>query len=1322
MATLAFAAVGTAVGTAVGGSVSFLGATLTAAAIGQTLGSIAGSYVDSYLLGSAAQGKPADGPRLSDLQVQASTEGAPIPRIYGRTKVAGQIMWATNFEEEVGSQSTGGGKGLNTGSASQTVYRYYANFAIGLCEGEIARIGRVWADGDEVTLTDYNFRFYTGTEDQTVDSLIETKEGAGNAPAYRGLCYIVFERLPLESFGNRIPQFNFEVFRAVDTFEEDVLGVTLIPAAGEFAYHPTEVRVDAGGGTSYSENNHTNLAVTDFAASIDQLEEVLPNCATVSIFTAWFGTDLRCGNCEIHPKVDNDQKGNGTTPISWSVAGRVRSNALVVSDHDGRPAFGGTPSDNTIVAAIKDLKTRGYDVILTPFILVDIPDGNTLTDPYTGSSGQPVYPWRGRITCNPAPGETGTPDQTSAAATQVDDFYGTVDASDFSVDTGAGTVSYTGPNEWSYSRCILHNAALCAAAGGVAAFIIGSEMRGLTWVRESASSYPFVDHLITLAAQVKLIFSNASLSEPDVTYAADWSEYFGHQPTDGSNDVYFHLDPLWSDSNIDAVALDNYWPLSDWREGTDHLDYQAGTRFIHELAYLKGNIEGGEGYDYYYASTTDRENQTRTPITDGGGKPWVFRTKDINSWWSNQHYNRPGGTESGSPTSWVPESKPIWFTEIGCPAIDKGSNQPNVFYDPKSSESFVPYFSKGVRDDLIQRRFLRAFLEWYDENHAAFVETNNPESSVYSGRMVDTSKILIYTWDARPYPAFPALTTIWSDGDNWQYGHWLTGRISDAPIAELVATMLTDFGMSNFNTAELVGLARGYYIDRVMSARDAIQPLELSFFFDAYESQGTIRFRHRGAAGVVDTLTPDDLIEESPGSNRYELIRAQESELPSTIKLTYQDVGKDYEQGSAEAKRQVGNSHRVSQAALPVAMTYADAIETAEIWLHELWASREKGSLAFPPSRLAVETTDVVTLTAMGRDFTFRIVGQTFGEKIDAELISISPHIYGRYIGGDRPDTPTDPTIYGAAIAAFMDLPLISGAETPYAGHVAAYGDPWPGGVAFYRSPTVSDYTTNIVVASPAKLGATQFDFYSGPTGRWDYGNIVRVQMFNGELSSVSEIVALGGANLMAIENADGEWEIIQFRNVALISPGVYDLSTFLRGQFGTEGAMRSPVASGARVVLIDSAIKEVLMAVDERGLEFNWKWGPSSYPIDHPSIQTAAHTFNGVGLRPYSPVHVSGEFDGNDIDISWIRRTRLGGDSWEQTEVPVNEETQSYEIDIMDGVNVVRTLTSSTQSVTYTEAQQITDFGSVQSSYAVRVYQLSATFGRGQVREATIP
>ncbi len=121
---------------------------------------------------------------------------------------------------------------------------------------------------------------------------------------------------------------------------------------------------------------------------------------------------------------------------------------------------------------------------------MDIGAGNTLPNPYSdhaGEAGQPVFPWRGRITCSPAAGFAGSPDKTAGAAAQVAAFFGDAAPSDF--DVSGETVSWTGPSgDWGLRRMILHYAHLCAAAGGVDAFLIGSEMRGLTQVRSGAGS------------------------------------------------------------------------------------------------------------------------------------------------------------------------------------------------------------------------------------------------------------------------------------------------------------------------------------------------------------------------------------------------------------------------------------------------------------------------------------------------------------------------------------------------------------------------------------------------------------------------------------------------------------------------------------------------------------------------------------------------------------------------------------------------------------------------------------------------------------------
>jgi hypothetical protein len=193
-----------------------------------------------------------------------------------------------------------------------------------------------------------------------------------------------------------------------------------------------------------------------------------------------------------------------------------------------------------VLAAIADLKARGIGVTLYPMAMMDVPAGNSLPNPY-GGTGQGAYVWRGRITCHPAPGQPGSPDQTSTAAAQVATFVA------------------------AYRPMILHYAGLAAAAGGIDTLIIGSEMRGMTSVRGAGNSFPFVDALVTLAADVRAIVGPST----KLTYAADWSEYSGYQPP---GEKFFHLDPLWASPDIDAVGIDNYMPLADWRDGQGHLD------------------------------------------------------------------------------------------------------------------------------------------------------------------------------------------------------------------------------------------------------------------------------------------------------------------------------------------------------------------------------------------------------------------------------------------------------------------------------------------------------------------------------------------------------------------------------------------------------------------------------------------------------------------------------------------------------------------------------------------------------------------------------
>ncbi|HRD77938.1 MAG TPA: hypothetical protein PK264_18700, partial [Hyphomicrobiaceae bacterium] len=224
-----------------------------------------------------------------------------------------------------------------------------------------------------------------------------------------------------------------------------------------------------------------------------------------------------------------------------------------------------------------------------------------------------------------------------------------------------------------------------------------------------------------------------------------------------------------------------------------------------------------------------------------------------------------------------------------------------------------------------------------------------------------------------------------------------------------------------------------------------------------------------------------------------------------------------------------------------------------------------------------------------------------------------------------------------------------------------------------------------------------------------------------GSLASITDAALLSGANAAAIETAPDRWEVVQFAAATLAAPLTYSLSRFLRAQAGSDDAMPASVSAGARFVLLDAAVARVDLSAADVGLAISWRYGPATQPLSSPGYVTETHAFSGRGLRPLSPCHVRGQRASGDLALTWVRRTRIGGDNWEQVEVPLGEDSERYEVDILDGTTVKRTIAAVTPSASYTAAEQTADFGAPQPSLTVRVFQLSATAGRGTPRLTTL-
>jgi hypothetical protein len=1244
----------------VGGVTGFVLGGPSGAVLGANLGGMAAGmfFPKSQRVQLPAQ----EGPRLADLRAQVSTYGNMIPKVYGTMRLAGNVIWSTDIKEvrtETTSTQTssGGGKGGGGGGGSVTTsqttitYNYYVTLAICICEGPVDEVIRVWADSKVLTEAElssahgrYNVHF--GTETQGVDDIMAKYLPAGTVPAYRGRAYVVIEDFPLANYGNRIPNFTFEVRRTLKfspSVEEKVTDMTIIPGAGEFVYGTQPTTKQDGyaayyggaftpSGPKQNINMHNYEGKADAVLAIDQLVKNLPNLQWVSVVITWFATSTNAGTCTIIPKVEF----HGTTqvlPQDWNVAGISRAAAPVVLQFgDGKPTYGGTPSDHTVVQICAALKARGLNVMLYPMIFVD-----TITP-------EPK-PWRGRI--------------VPANASDCNSWFTKANG---------------------YNAFIMHYATMMS--GKVDAFVIGSELVGMTGFTDTPGSYPAVTRLAALAGSVK-----AAMPGTIITYAADWSEYH-------SRGGWFNLDPLWASPNIDVVGIDSYFPITP-----DLPQVQITPELI------KQYWEKGEGWDYYYT-----DSMARTGLTSYGGNP-AYAWKNLEYWWKNTHTNPNAAT-----TAWTARMKPVWFTEFGFPSVDGCTNQPNVFYDPSSSESFFPRASRGRVDFQAQRVALNATLDYLEERR------------LKSGNANLVQRRFIWTWDARPFSFWPDLENVWQDSIQWATGHWVNGKLGASTLGAVVAELFQSSGLTpaDYDVTRLTATLEGFILQQPITGRNAIDQLATAFFFDIVESDGILKCVPRGNASIR-SIPEADLIPSGKDSQQsvLEINYAQELELPQRVNVTYIDRPFNYDPVTQTSQRQTTKAIDQVTMNLPIVMGATQAKQVADITLYGTWKERISFAFSLPPKYVRIEPTDIITVNVSGVPHEMRVVKTDMepGGMMKVNAVAEDISSYDFYSPpAETGNNIQPPQLVPDTLVQFIDAPPLPVDTVQNQGllriGVAADGPNW-NGAAIYRSDDGGEDGGNTFnplagLDGAATFGAIITDLAHGTSETWDEFSTVEVLLSSGSLASVSELAVLNGANAALI----GE-ELVQFQNATLIAESTCRLSRLLRGRQGTEWAMglHDP---GDRFVLLSPALYTTAIANNLIGRELFYKAVSVGNSLGNTG--EIAFTYTGKNLKPFAPVHVTGVRDGSDnLTIGWVRRSRVGAEWRDGVDIPLGEESERYEVEILDGVTVKRTLSATSPTVAYSAAQQVTDFGAAQSSVSVRIYQLSAVVGRGYPAGASI-
>jgi hypothetical protein len=229
--------------------------------------------------------------------------------------------------------------------------------------------------------------------------------------------------------------------------------------------------------------------------------------------------------------------------------------------------------------------------------------------------------------------------------------------------------------------------------------------------------------------------------------------------------------------------------------------------------------------------------------------------------------------------------------------------------------------------------------------------------------------------------------------------------------------------------------------------------------------------------------------------------------------------------------------------------------------------------------------------------------------------------------------------------------------------------------------------------------------------------------MAEGTLAGSTDAQVLAGANGLIVGS-----EVLQFVNCTDNGSGSFTISRLLRGRRGTDNFCGSHAAGEVAFAPLQGGVLHQAEPVSHIGQQWFYRAVTSGATVDSASNVTL--TLAGNDLKPYSVVNIGGSLDAsNNWTITWTRRTRAGGSYGTGTLAlvdgmngPLNEQAESYQVDVMSGSTVKRTISTSVATAVYTAAQQTADFGAVQTTLTVNVYQMSATVGRGFKATAALP
>lgn len=542
---------------------------------------------------------------------------------------------------------------------------------------------------------------------------------------------------------------------------------------------------------------------------------------------------------------------------------------------------------------------------------------------------------------------------------------------------------------------------------------------------------------------------------------------------------------------------------------------------------------------------------------------------------------------------------------------------------------------------------------------------------------------------------------------------WLSG------IFEREVELSVLISPADIDASGLTDSVTGFKVTTTGSIRNAIEPLRGAWPFDVVQSGYKIKAASRGSASVV-TIPVGELAIDTQLTESREM----DSQLPQNVTVKYIDQGRDYDVNEQRAQRDNTEAVNSLVLELPVVLSATQSAQVADKLIRIYALEKSDFSFTLPAPYRYLEPGDVVTIAAADADYVLRLVSvnQTADGRLECAGRPSSAATYTSIAPGDggQQGSVTIP-LDGSTVGIIVDCPVIDEGLQDASGFAVGmngYSAGWPGGILYRTADGGQTWDDLQALDGRATAGYAAGVLSVSAGNLIQRGGSLTVSLIGGTLESVTEAQMLNGANIAAY-GANGRWEILRFQNATLNGDGTYTLDTFWRGDKGTEWATGLHAANDIFVLMTDPDLAFVGMPTDSIGQPRDYRSVTAGAAID--SAASQSFTYSGVNLETLSGVHPRGIRSAGDLTITWQRRTRIGGAWRDYVDASLGEATESYEVDIMDGATVKRTITATTPSVLYTSAMQVTDFGSPQTSVTVNIYQLSAVVGRGYKLEATL-